>query len=153
MLLFLLLQPSTAIILTFLILAQILHALLFICLLAFTVDILYQCFVVPHYFGASFFFWADIVGTLSITIDLPWLNPLASLSSEDLGTDTTVLRATRTSKLGARFGRFGKVRIRVSVCLWFGLKVGGGGTPPARVERFGAVRKLKRFTYASLIRS
>ena len=112
--------PSTVngnLILTFLILAQILHALLFICLLAFTADILYQCFVVPHYFGASFFFWADIVGTLSITIDLPWLNPLASLSSEDLGTDTTVLRATRTSKLGARFGRFGKVRIRVNVCL------------------------------------
>ena len=112
--------PSTAngnLILPSFILAQILHALLFICLLAFTADILYQCFVVPHYFGASFFFWADIVGTLSITIDLPWLNPLASLSSEDLGTDTTVLRATRTSKLGARFGRFGKVRIRVNVCL------------------------------------
>jgi hypothetical protein len=52
----------------------------------------------------SFFFWMDIIGTLSIILDISWIAdtfiPQGAVSGQG-----SVIRATRAAKLGARYGR------------------------------------------------
>eukprot|EP01038_Epipyxis_sp_PR26KG_P015310 gene15310-20632_t len=52
----------------------------------------------------SFFFALDIIGTLSILLDVSWITSLF-LPDGALRGQGSVIRATRTAKLGARYGR------------------------------------------------
>ena len=53
--------------------------------------------------GKGFFFWMDVVGTVSLIFDIPWLTP------EALDSDSSLLRASRTSRVGARAARVTKL--------------------------------------------
>ena len=54
--------------------------------------------------GVFFFFWMDMLGTLSIMFDVPWLTPAGFDASEG-----QLLRASRTSRLGAKAARLTKL--------------------------------------------
>merc|ERR1719326_184173 len=61
------------------------------------------------YFG-SFFFWMDLVGAISLLLDLSYLNLLNLLSGGNddgsVSNNVVIMRAARIAKLGARAGRF-----------------------------------------------
>ena len=69
----------------------------------FCVEIFAQCAVVPSY-SFSFFFWMDLLGTLSITLEIPWMaDPLFAalgLSSASGGEDVHI--AGKSSRVGAK---------------------------------------------------
>jgi hypothetical protein len=44
----------------------------FIIFIIFTIEIAKTVFAKPGYFG-SFFFWLDVISTISITQDIPWI--------------------------------------------------------------------------------
>lgn len=76
----------------------------FICFCAETVVL---SFVQPHYF-LGFFFWMDCLGTISIILDIGWIAD-SVLKGGGGSNSTSILRATRAAKLGARYGRLMRV--------------------------------------------
>lgn len=60
--------------------------------------------VVQEGYLFSFFFWFDLIGTLSIMLDIGWISGLF-IPSGAVSRSGSVLRATRAAKLGARYGR------------------------------------------------
>ena len=58
----------------------------------------------PDYFN-SFFFWCDVVGTLSILLDIELFTSLYSGGNESANQSGALLRAARAAKVGARYGR------------------------------------------------
>jgi hypothetical protein len=69
----------------------------------FMCETLTLCVVQDKYF-LSFYFFMDIVGNLSIILDIGWISNsfLPANSGRSRG---SILRATRAAKLGARYGR------------------------------------------------
>lgn len=59
--------------------------------------------VVQRGYFLSFFFWMDVIGTLSIILDIGWIAD--TFLTTGSGNSTSILRATRAAKLGARYGR------------------------------------------------
>jgi cAMP-specific phosphodiesterase 4 len=71
-------------------------------LVIFTMEVCTLSLVEPGYYG-SFFFFMDVLGTLSIILDIGYLaNSFLPSGTQASG---SILRATRTAKLGARYGR------------------------------------------------
>jgi hypothetical protein len=62
--------------------------------------------VQPAYF-LSFFFWMDLVGTISIILDIGWIS--GSFFQSGSSNQASILRATRAAKLGARYGRLMRI--------------------------------------------
>lgn len=60
--------------------------------------------VLQEGYWLSFFFWMDIIGTLSLILDIGWISELF-LPQGALSGQGSVIRATRAAKLGARYGR------------------------------------------------
>lgn len=54
----------------------------------------------------SFFFWMDLLGTISILLDISWV---AKEVLNGNGGKGSILRATRAAKLGARYGRLMRI--------------------------------------------
>ena len=63
--------------------------------------------VVQKSYFLSFFFWMDLLGTLSILLDISFV--ANNLLSGGSGGKTGILRATRAAKLGARYGRLMRI--------------------------------------------
>jgi len=80
-----------------------LYGILMVIFVLFSLETIALCVVQPKYF-LSFFFWMDLVGTLSILLDVGWITA-TFLPSGSLRGQGSVLRATRAAKLGARYGR------------------------------------------------
>lgn len=80
-----------------------LYSILCSIIIVFAFEIAVLSFVQKKYF-LSFFFWMDIVGTLSIFLDVGWVADLFLPNSANQ--TGSILRATRAAKLGARYGRF-----------------------------------------------
>lgn len=82
-----------------------LDIILIVVLLLFVGELLLQVIGTPKTYVNSFFFWMDIVGLLSVPLDL-------SVVTEGLPQNldnAVVMRAARTARLGARAGRFTKL--------------------------------------------
>jgi len=82
-----------------------LDIVLIIVLLLFAIELLLQTIGTPKTYINSFFFWMDVVGLLSVPLDL-------SVVTEGLPQNldnAVVMRAARTARLGARAGRFTKL--------------------------------------------
>ena len=58
----------------------------------------------PDYFN-SFFVWVDVIGTLSIILDIGWISNSFMPSNSNVHQKGSILRAARAAKLGARYGR------------------------------------------------
>merc|ERR1719424_1584997 len=64
----------------------------------------------------SFYFWMDILGTISMIFEISYLlGPAGKINTPDASVDTTVMRAARTAKIGARSGRL----VKLLKCLSF----------------------------------
>lgn len=78
---------------------------LLVILMAFIVEFAVQIIGFWSSYRWTFFFWMDLVGILSVPLDLsPVTNHLSFASN-----NTVVMRAARMTKLGARAGRFSKL--------------------------------------------
>ncbi|CAE8675682.1 unnamed protein product, partial [Polarella glacialis] len=79
----------------------ILDVIFFVIMAIFTVEIVMN-YVVDAYYRFSFFFWMDVLGTLSIIFELSYVK-------KQFDTNAVVLRTARVAKLGARAGRLSKL--------------------------------------------
>ena len=73
----------------------------------FVFEIIVCCACKHNYFAwhpmRGFFFYMDVIGTMSLILDIPWLSPW------DFEEDSSLLRASRTSRVGARAARVTKL--------------------------------------------
>jgi hypothetical protein len=69
------------------------------------------CVRCKHGYVWGFFFWADVVGTMSLFFDIPWLNPLGTGNAGE----ATILRSSRTARIGARAARLMRLQRVVKV--------------------------------------
>lgn len=72
-------------------------------LISFSIEMAILAVVQEAYFP-NFFFWLDLVGTISVIFDIGWITN-AFLPNGTSVTQTSLVRATRAAKLGARYGR------------------------------------------------
>ena len=83
---------------------KIKDSLLTACLIYFFLELCMQSVADPAYrFG--FFFFMDIIGTLSLILDISWILDSFGVNLSDGKADGSVLRAARTARVGARAGR------------------------------------------------
>mmetsp|Transcript_11345 Transcript_11345/g.14743 ORF Transcript_11345/g.14743 Transcript_11345/m.14743 type:complete len:870 (-) Transcript_11345:526-3135(-) len=83
----------------------ILDVLLIIIFVLFSVECIILCIVKKHYF-MGFFFWMDLLGTLSVLLDISYIG--SKIFSGD-NENSSVLRAARAAKVGARSSRLAKL--------------------------------------------
>jgi hypothetical protein len=79
---------------------DVLNSILVVVLVFFTLEICVLSIVDPAY-PWSFFFFMDVIGTASVFLDIGGIVPQGS---QELS-NTNLFRATRTAKIGARYGR------------------------------------------------
>lgn len=84
---------------------DLLYSVLSFVFVIFALESVVLSFVQPLYF-LGFFFWMDVLGTLSILFDIGWIADTIFAGS---GNSTSILRATRAAKLGARYGRLMRI--------------------------------------------
>lgn len=84
-----------------------LNVILVITFVLFVLEVVVTTIAREEYFN-SFFFWMDILGTLSILIDITWISNSVSMLQANADNGTT-LRAARVAKLGAKSGRLAKL--------------------------------------------
>ena len=112
----------------------VLDAILFVILLSFAIEVVVQCLCEDKYLG-GFFFWMDILGTVSLVLDVSFLlgdvlnNLTANVPSG------AVLRAARAAKLGAKAGRLTRI-----IKLFKMLSVSGG--KKGKVEKVGSAKQI-----------
>jgi hypothetical protein len=82
----------------------VLYTLLIIIFVLFLLESVILSFVQDHYF-LSFFFWMDVIGTLSIILDIGWIANEFMPDNTTATSKGSLLRAARAAKLGARYGR------------------------------------------------
>ena len=82
----------------------VLYIILIIIFVVFILESTIMSIVNPDYF-LSFFFWMDVIGTLSIILDIGWIADEFLPSDSNLSQRGSLLRAARAAKLGARYGR------------------------------------------------
>jgi len=82
-----------------------LYGILSFVFIIFLLESIILSFVQPRYF-LGFFFWMDILGTFSILFDIGWIADTIFSGSSN---STSILRATRAAKLGARYGRLMRI--------------------------------------------
>ncbi len=74
----------------------------------FTFEIVASSFAVPRYF-LSFYFWLDIISTISMLLDVGWISALIFKSNAQFGIAgkqaLRLARAARASKVGSKAGR------------------------------------------------
>lgn len=84
------------------------YALYFICLVVFAAELTINC-VIHQEYKNSFFFWLDLVATLSLIPDIPWIvQPMYALYGGDESTNSgnaSMARAGRAARAGTRAGR------------------------------------------------
>lgn len=80
-----------------------LYGVLLAVFIIFMIETLVMCVFVKNYIF-SFSFFVDIIGNLSMIIDIGWISE-SFLPTNTIATQGSIVRATRAAKLGARYGR------------------------------------------------
>jgi len=87
----------------------------------------------------SFFFWMDMLGTLSMAFEISFiLGSAGAMHTTDSGINPLILRTARASKVGARAARL----TRLAKCFAFAYRSKGNDSVDARVPGYNA-RALK----------
>ena len=101
----------------------VIHALLFVCLLGFIAEMRVLWWLDHEYNLFALYFWLDLVATVSLVPEIPWL-AAPILESVVGGTestthfDTSYARTSRIARIGARAGRLIRMVILwVCMCL------------------------------------
>ena len=90
----------------------IIDGLMFFIFVSFTIECVILTLTHDSYFN-GFFFYMDVIGTLSMILDISWMSKRLGLQG---GGDAQLLRAARSAKIGAKSSRLAKltkVRMRV----------------------------------------
>lgn len=82
---------------------NVLYGILLAIFIIFIVEVILMSWVQKKYF-LSFFFWMDLLGTVSILFDIGWI-----FSSHVGRGKISVLRTTRIARIGARYQRLTKL--------------------------------------------
>eukprot|EP00981_Chlorochromonas_danica_P011321 scaffold3873_cov177-Ochromonas_danica.AAC.1 len=80
-----------------------LYSVLLSILVLFAIEMVILCFVQDGYFP-NFYFWLDLIGTISVIFDIGWITHTFLPNGTSLA-QTSLVRSTRAAKLGARYGR------------------------------------------------
>eukprot|EP00930_Biecheleria_cincta_P027405 TRINITY_DN1925_c0_g1_i1.p1 TRINITY_DN1925_c0_g1~~TRINITY_DN1925_c0_g1_i1.p1 ORF type:complete len:1014 (+),score=171.36 TRINITY_DN1925_c0_g1_i1:36-3077(+) len=76
----------------------------------FVLELVLNCIVNWKFYPLSFFFWMDLVGTVSMILEISFLLGTAGqMTDASSPVDTVVMRAARAAKVGARAGRLSKL--------------------------------------------
>ncbi|CAK9024841.1 unnamed protein product [Durusdinium trenchii] len=87
-----------------------LDVLLTLVFLMFVFEFVVQCIAGRRTYVGSFFFYMDILGGVSLLLDVNYIGIQALIQSAgDVGNQVVIARAARIAKLGARVGRFTKM--------------------------------------------
>eukprot|EP00440_Ansanella_granifera_P036414 gb/GFBE01039513.1/.p1 GENE.gb/GFBE01039513.1/~~gb/GFBE01039513.1/.p1 ORF type:complete len:1034 (+),score=227.02 gb/GFBE01039513.1/:1-3102(+) len=87
-----------------------LDAMLTVVLCMFLFEFGVQSTALTKTYVGSFFFWMDLLGAVSLLLDLSYIGIMSSLQdSSGVGEQVVIMRAARIAKLGARAGRFTKL--------------------------------------------
>jgi hypothetical protein len=126
---------------------DILYGILLAIFVIFCLEIAALCTLQVGYF-CSFFFWMDVIGTLSIILDIGWIAD-AFLPSGALSGQGSVIRATRAAKLGARYGRLLRIMrmMKLDVLLTF---FGFGGEDTDYEPTMSAIKRVSEQLSAML---
>jgi len=82
-----------------------LDVILTLVLAAFLFELVVQSVGLTRSYWGSFFFWMDLLGAVSLLLDLSYLK-IMSGGSDSVSNNVVIMRAARIAKLGARAGRF-----------------------------------------------
>lgn len=75
----------------------------------FLLELILMSFAKPDYF-LGFFFWLDLISTLSMFLDIGWISNVLLPSGKSGGlSNASLVRAARASRIGSRAGRFVRV--------------------------------------------
>lgn len=77
-------------------------AITIIAMILFTVEIIMNLMVNPDYFN-SFFFYLDIISTVSLLLDMTIFSDAIGLSGNSAADTASLARAGRASKIGTKF--------------------------------------------------
>jgi len=83
-----------------------LDVILTLVLLMFVVEFSVQCIALSRTYIGSFFFYMDILGAVSLLLDMSYIG---ILGGQEGSSNVVIMRAARIAKLGARAGRFTKL--------------------------------------------
>ncbi|CAE8621137.1 unnamed protein product [Polarella glacialis] len=79
-------------------------------LLMFVFELVVQSIGLWRTYVNSFFFWMDLLGAVSLVLDLSYIADASPPADEDaVSNNVIIMRAARVAKLGARAGRFTKL--------------------------------------------
>jgi len=82
-----------------------LDVVLTLVLAAFLFELVVQSVGLTRTYWGSFFFWMDLLGAVSLLLDLSYL-AIMSGGGDSVSSNVVIMRAARIAKLGARAGRF-----------------------------------------------
>lgn len=82
-----------------------LDVVLTLVLAAFLFELVVQSVGLTRSYWGSFFFWMDLLGAVSLLLDLTYLG-IMSGGGDAVSSNVVIMRAARIAKLGARAGRF-----------------------------------------------
>lgn len=75
----------------------------------FLTELILRCIVEFREYPFSFFFWMDVLGTLSMIFEISFLlGDAGKMNTTDSGMNTIVMRTSRAARVGARAGRLSK---------------------------------------------
>eukprot|EP00931_Biecheleriopsis_adriatica_P115950 TRINITY_DN91684_c0_g1_i1.p1 TRINITY_DN91684_c0_g1~~TRINITY_DN91684_c0_g1_i1.p1 ORF type:complete len:1552 (+),score=255.72 TRINITY_DN91684_c0_g1_i1:48-4658(+) len=114
-----------------------LDILLFVCFCSFIIELFVQVVGFPNTYLFSFFFFTDLLGTLSLLLELSTIK--SQLNQSILGQNTVVMRAARVAKLGARAGRITRL---VKLLRFLPLLSGPGPGGPDESKHAGTARVI-----------
>jgi hypothetical protein len=83
---------------------EIKWAIMLVIFVLFMIETIILSFSQAGYF-LGFFFFLDILGTLSMILDIGWIANSFMPANNKASKNGSILRAARAAKLGARFGR------------------------------------------------
>jgi hypothetical protein len=125
---------------------QGLYAVLLAIFIIFCLETILLCMVQEGYTN-SFFMWMDVIGTLSLILDIGWIADLFIPQGAVSG-QGSVIRATRAAKLGARYGRL--LRLMRLMKLTRFLPCFGGGEEESFEPTMSAIKKVSEELSAML---
>mmetsp|Transcript_92633 Transcript_92633/g.145378 ORF Transcript_92633/g.145378 Transcript_92633/m.145378 type:complete len:980 (-) Transcript_92633:6-2945(-) len=87
---------------------QYFNIFVFICIFVFTLECVLSCVGKDDYY-LSFFFWLDVISTVSLVLDLSYVSEELQGGGGDDDGDMSNLRGGRTARVGAKAGRVVRV--------------------------------------------
>lgn len=88
---------------------NVFNGILMVCMVIFIFEIFLSVKVVKGYFN-SFFFWLDVISTVTLVLDLTWVSDaILASGGSSVGQSASIARASRASRIGTKAGRIVRI--------------------------------------------